>query len=49
MEWQYDIEMSEERKKQIENILLMLFEDQYGCKLLYSSEKKKKKSLPNKK
>lgn len=40
MEQQYDMEMTEERKKQIENILQTLFEDQYGCKLIRSSVKK---------
>ncbi len=44
----HDMEMTEERKKRIENILLTLFEDQYGCKLLRFSEKKKEASLPDK-
>lgn len=39
MEQQYDMEMTEDRKKQIENILAVLFEDQYSCKLIRSSVK----------
>lgn len=40
MEQQYDMEMTEERKKKIEDILRELFEDQYGCRLIRSSVKK---------
>lgn len=35
-----DMEMTEAREEKIKNILIMLFEDQYGCKLVPSSSKK---------
>lgn len=43
-ERQYDMEVTEERKGQMEKILKALFEDQYGCKLVRSSVKKEEAS-----
>lgn len=40
MEQQYDMEMTEDRKEKVKEILQTLFEDQYGCKLIRSSLKK---------
>lgn len=40
MEHQYDMEVTEERAEKIKEILMALYEDQYGCKLIRVSEKK---------
>lgn len=40
MEQQYDMEVTEERARKIENILKELYEDQYDCKLVRVTEKK---------
>ncbi len=40
MEQQYDMEVTEERARKIENILKELYEDQYNCKLVRATEKK---------
>ncbi len=34
MEQQFDMEVTEERAKKIQNILKELYEDQYDCKLV---------------
>ncbi len=40
MEQQYDMEVTEERTRKIENILKELYEDQYNCKLVRVTDKK---------
>ena len=40
MEQQYDMGVTEERARKIENILKELYEDQYNCKLVRATEKK---------